>query len=142
MQTIIGISGKSCAGKKTLANFLAGMLDGFTVRDLTFTIPFVLGSNQNLIIPALHFPGEVDYVRDRTDYLVLVRLEAEQEIRKCRGACVKDTRIHDVALDGYPFFDFFIRNDGSLRDLYDESVDLAIEIVERVVKKEGKLSEV
>jgi phosphomevalonate kinase len=103
-------------------------------QDPLYWVKRVLAEPDNLVIPDLRFPNEMDTLR--AEGALFIRVEAIADIRERRGAIINDwtseSQLDHIQLskDGW---DWFIYNNGSLKSYQAQAKKLIPEIL-KVVK--------
>lgn len=78
----------------------------------------------NIIIPDLRMPAEVEFFKSRGAYLI--RVESSEENRSLRGVLVNKDDETEVALDNYNNWNIIIENNSTYEDLIKKADEVIV----------------
>lgn len=90
-----------------------------------FWIDNILSRNENVIVPDVRVPHEVEKFKDNNAFCI--RVEATSEVRGKRGILSRENDYTETALDNYEDWNYIINNNGTLESLQPE--------IDKLVKK-------
>ncbi|MGN0014925.1 MAG: AAA family ATPase [Candidatus Gastranaerophilaceae bacterium] len=80
-----------------------------------YWINTILEQNNNVIVPDVRMPHEVERFKENNAFCI--RVEASQEARSKRGVLSRENDYTEIALDNFNNWDFVIDNEGSYEEL-------------------------
>ena len=102
-------------------------------EDKDYWIKKVIKMPGNIIVPDVRVKRELEFFKEAN--AITIRVEASRETRAARGTLVGETDVTEVDLDNIKDWDYVIHNDSTYENLQAETIKLAKEINNILIKK-------
>ena len=102
-------------------------------EDKDYWIKKVIKMPGNIIVPDVRVKRELEFFKEAN--AITIRVEASRETRAARGKLVGETDVTEVDLDNIKDWDYVIHNDSTYENLQAETIKLAKEINNILIKK-------
>lgn len=97
-----------------------------------YWINTILEQNDNVIVPDVRMPHEVERFKENNAFCI--RVEASQEVRSKRGILSRENDYTETALDDFKSWDYVIDNEGSYQELQAKIDSLILAILKHFDK--------
>ena len=102
-------------------------------EDKDYWIKKVIKMPGNIIVPDVRVKRELEFFKEAN--AITIRVEASRETRAARGTLIGETDVTEVDLDNIKDWDYVIHNDSTYENLQAETIKLAKEINNILIKK-------